>query len=794
MSDSRSHGLYCAAFVVYALAWIILCSPWFGGKFTIPYDAKAHFQAQLQFLANALHTGQSPFWAPNVFAGSPQIADPQSLIFSPAILIAYLSPEPSFATVDAYVLGMLGCAGCAVLLFFRDRGWHPTGAVVAALAFAFGASAAWRIQHIGQIQSYALFPIALWLLARALERSSAAWGTAAGLCIGLMIVEPNQIALLAGYVLIAFAIATIVQCHTPWPAALRRHLAPLGSTAAAALLVASVPVILAYLFVEESNRPVVAFAEAARASLHPASLLTAVVGDLYGALDPAVPYWGPYSMAWDPSNLALSENMSQLYVGIVPVILLLTVGVVRGLAWTQEIRFYTFALLAMIVYALGGFTPVFHAIYHLMPGVDLFRRPADATFFVGGLSAIVGGYLVHRLADELVPKASPTKRLIEAGIVTIPFAASAVIAARLGHTREAIKPILIAAACVAVAGVTLWAVRRFASKHALVCLSAVAAVTAGDLRVNNGPNESTALSVAGYDFLKRDCKNETIRFLKARLKRPFPTSRRDRVELVGLGFAWPNLGLIHGFDHDLGYNPLRLDGIAKAVGAGDTIAGWDQRHFTPLFPSYRSLLADMLGLRYIATPVPVEQIDTRLKPGDLIQIARTKDAYVYENPRALPRVMYVPNWKLADFDVLTETGAWPAFDPTRTLLLESEPPATASTPVTVGSASADAATITHYENTIVEIDVTASRAGFVLLNSAWHPWWRATMDGRPADVLKANVLFRAVQTPAGRHRVRFEFAPIAGALADISRPALRARLAGPRKAKSKRLLLGPSGS
>jgi hypothetical protein len=160
-----------------------LCSPWLGGKLTIPYDAKAHFQAQLQFLANALHSGQSPFWAPNVFAGSPQMADPQSLILSPAILIAYFSAEPSFALVDAYVLGKLGCAGFAVLLFFRDREWHPTGAVVAALAFAFGASAAWRVQHIGQVQSYALFPVSLWLLARALERSSTAWGVATGLCI-----------------------------------------------------------------------------------------------------------------------------------------------------------------------------------------------------------------------------------------------------------------------------------------------------------------------------------------------------------------------------------------------------------------------------------------------------------------------------------------------------------------------------------------------------------------------------------------------------------------------------------
>jgi len=44
------------------LAW-----PWLSGAVTIPYDAKALFQAELQFLANAIHQGQSPFWSPNVF-------------------------------------------------------------------------------------------------------------------------------------------------------------------------------------------------------------------------------------------------------------------------------------------------------------------------------------------------------------------------------------------------------------------------------------------------------------------------------------------------------------------------------------------------------------------------------------------------------------------------------------------------------------------------------------------------------------------------------------------------------
>ena len=62
---------------------LVLTWPWLSGRVTIPWDAKAHFHAQVAFLAQSIHSGQSPFWAPYVFGGHPQIADPQSMIFSP---------------------------------------------------------------------------------------------------------------------------------------------------------------------------------------------------------------------------------------------------------------------------------------------------------------------------------------------------------------------------------------------------------------------------------------------------------------------------------------------------------------------------------------------------------------------------------------------------------------------------------------------------------------------------------------------------------------------------------------
>jgi hypothetical protein len=182
-------------------------------------------------------------------------------------------------------------------------------------------------------------------------------------------------------------------------------------------------------------------------------------------------------------------------------------------------------------------------------------------------------------------------------------------------------------------------------------------------------------------------------------------------------------------------------------------------------PGYRSLLADMLGLRFIATGVPVEQIDKSLKPGDLTQIARTKDAYVYENPRALPRVLLVTQAQKVDFDAILASGRWPqGFDPKSTVLLDRAPP-----PVPTGPAQPGSVTITDYGTTEVSLRVEAPRGGFVVLNDVWHHWWQAEIDGKPAELLRANVLFRAVAVPPGRSTLRFVFRPFEGLFEDIGK-------------------------
>src|ERR1700756_885470 len=193
---------------LYAFAFLIIAWPWLSGAVTIPWDAKAQFRPELQFLARSFHQGQPLFWTPNVFAGCPQIADPQSLIFSPLhVVLAAFEPAPSFRAADAVVFAALFLGGLGIILLFRDRGWHVGGALVAALAFVFGGAAASRIQHIGEVLSLSYLPLALWLLARALERASWRYGALAGILGGLIAGGRDQVALLALYLLAGMVIA-----------------------------------------------------------------------------------------------------------------------------------------------------------------------------------------------------------------------------------------------------------------------------------------------------------------------------------------------------------------------------------------------------------------------------------------------------------------------------------------------------------------------------------------------------------------------------------------------------------
>jgi hypothetical protein len=766
---------------LFAVAAVVIGRPWLWGHMTIPWDAKAHFLPQIQFLAHSLAAGESPFWTPFVFSGHPQIADPQAMIFSPPfLLLALLDPAPSAWAMDATLLAVVFLGGVTLMLWFRDRGWHWAGALLAALVFCYGASMAWRIQHLCQVLSVAYLPMAMLCLDRALARRSILYGTAAGLAAALIVLNRDQVALLCVYLLAGLVAWRLLGADRPL-AEIRACLLPLAAGAAVGLAVVVVPVSLSALLAAQSNRPAIDYIGAAKGSLHPAFVVTTVVPELFGPSGRMADYWGPPSFAWN-SGTILAQNMGQLYIGAIPLLLLMLAGL-RGLLWERQVRFFTVAGAAMVLYALGWYTPVFRLLYEVLPGVSLYRRPADATFLIGALAAVLAGYAVHRLFED--PPAFWERRSVAVAAGMVLGAIGVALGLGLWLDLLARVPLPLATTLLSFAGAALIlaaAHTRIVVRPALAA-ALLAAFTVADVAYNNGPNGATALPAATYDVLDPKTQNATIALLDDVVVRN--ETRRDRVELAGLGFHWPNASLTHRLENTLGYNPLRLGLYSAATGAIDHVGLPEQREFSPLFPSYRSTLADLLGLRYIATGVPVEEMDRRLKPGDLRLIARTADGYVYENPRAMDRVLFATAARGVDFGQLLRDGRWPDADLRTTVLLDDAP--TAQLPRRPGTVR-----IVSYHNTQVVLEADSAEGGWVVLNDPWQPWWFASIDGQPAEILRANVLFRAVAVPPGRHIVRFEFRPLAGAWKELAGHA-RQPVAPPAPAAVRGTARGASG-
>src|SRR5205085_11599539 len=90
----------------------------------------------------------------------------------------------------------------------------------------------------------------------------------------------------------------------------------------------------------------------------------------------------------------------------------------------------------------------------------------------------------------------------------------------------------------------------------------------------------------------------------------------------------------------------------------------------------------------------------------------------------------------------TEAMFSEGFDPAATVLVDREtPPAGA-----VGEPASASATITRDEPTAVEVEASAPEGGgFLVLLDSFDPNWGVEVDGQPAELLRADGLFRAVR-------------------------------------------------
>lgn len=168
-------------------------------------------------------------------------------------------------------------------------------------------------------------------------------------------------------------------------------------------------------------------------------------------------------------------------------------------------------------------------------------------------------------------------------------------------------------------------------------------------------------------------------------------------------------------------------------------------------------LVNLLGVKYFVNKIadgrqswafPIWQY-----PIDQFKIVFQDEAYqVFENQKVLPRVFLVSDYKIQTNkrkilkDLYSE-----GFDPKKGVILEESPGLSTSE---VGRAR-----IISYQPNKVRIEAESSTSALLVLTDPYYPGWKATVNGNPTKIYRADYALRAVKIPKGKNSLIFSYEP-----------------------------------
>jgi membrane protein YfhO len=290
----------------------------------------------------------------------------------------------------------------------------------------------------------------------------------------------------------------------------------------------------------------------------------------------------------------------------------------------------------------------------------------------------------------------------------------------------------------------------------------VVLIATGELLWCNTVSTLNAEAPAYYSVLQKPVGEDALALavLEREIERRHRQGERPRVEIVGVSGAWQNLAMARGLEATNGYNPLRIGSYDRLVSPGETTHIVDQRLFPASFDGYDCALARELGLEYVVLGRPIEEVPhLARRPISDVLLAGPK-VWIYRLPRAHPRVKLITQMMVADATAQVRAGRF-SLGPDETAVIDAlTAPSRPSWPMPAECVR-HRARITSWSPDRVQVEVDSDRYGILVLHEAYYPGWVADVDGRPARILRANVLFRGVEVGEGHHVVTFRFAPFA---------------------------------
>jgi hypothetical protein len=200
----------------------------------------------------------------------------------------------------------------------------------------------------------------------------------------------------------------------------------------------------------------------------------------------------------------------------------------------------------------------------------------------------------------------------------------------------------------------------------------------------------------------------------------------------------PNTGIFHGFDYmqeldALGTKPYHLFlKVAQKLPA--------ERLY---------LLLGRLNVKYLNS--------FRALPEGAVTLVRHLPEYpswLYRINRVIPRT-YIVSKVIVEGDPLKTLDRLSSaeFDPFTEVVLEQ------ALPLSANKDFNSQAQLLRYTNHHVTIQASLNRPGILVLADSFYPGWRAYVEGKESEILRANLFFRGILLPPGNHRVVFRYEP-----------------------------------
>lgn len=223
----------------------------------------------------------------------------------------------------------------------------------------------------------------------------------------------------------------------------------------------------------------------------------------------------------------------------------------------------------------------------------------------------------------------------------------------------------------------------------------------------------------------------------------------------------PNTWAAYKLQSIEGYDVLHFQEFSKYlnhINGSDILSSGTSRYAE--LTNYSSPYIDTANVKYF---IGIGRDRTGHIPGDFVnykfneagykQVFKDRSAIIFENPNALPRVCFAISFVVASQSQIENIiNKNSAFDPRTKIAISSD----LNIKTVTGTGSAE---ITSYTPNQVKIKTETSHDEILVLADQFDEGWKATIDGADSKISPANLIFRAVKVPAGKHEVIFSYYP-----------------------------------